>query len=159
MNFKILTVKQLNENQIAEIAEKIIELKPIYFSINQSSFVFLDNTIIGIFQIINLNEKEVDLRYGIFKDFQNKKIGAYVLNHIINYIFLTNSIKKVYLNIDYKNLASIKVAENCNLKIDYNLVEIRELSGEGDNFIPYFIENKKLEKDKIYDFSLLTKKF
>ncbi len=150
MNFKILTSKQISDEQAYYILEQTSHLRPLYFPLQQSNYVFLEETIIGVFQLVYLNKDEIDLRYGIFKDFQNKKLGVDFLKSILTYIFKTSTVNKIYLNIDYANIRSIKVAEKCNFKIDYNLVEQRQISGEGESLIPYYTQNKMMTKEKIY---------
>ncbi|MFV0249572.1 MAG: GNAT family N-acetyltransferase [Bacilli bacterium] len=147
MNFELIKFSDVDSESLKK---QLDSLNSLPFNKNDASLILLENLPIGVVSITKMRNGDLDITYGIFEEYRNKKYGTTFLNYFVNLIFNDNPEQNIVtLNIYYTNHFSIKVAVNNNFKMDFSEIEKREYYGEGNELIPFYKENPRLIK-KLY---------
>lgn len=126
---------------VKQIAERITKDNGDDFQFDKGYLVKLEEKIIGYVYFSPISNYRLYLEYSILKQERNKGYGKLILEEASNYILENYNIKKIILDIDQSNLASMKTAISCG----YNYDDETIMSNNRIEFIldnPYFINKK-----------------
>ena len=103
--------------------------------------VKLQDKIIGYLYFSPISNYRLYLEYSVLKNERNKGYGKLILNEATNYILENYNIKKIMLDIDKSNLASMNTAISCGYNYDDDTIGMNDrIEFILDN--PYFINKK-----------------
>ncbi len=112
--------KTLEQNLTPDLSKRFVELKVKHFNL-KDEFLFIikekeSNTITGMVYIKELDwvKKQGEFAYCIGYPFEGKKITSKSVNALSEYAFNNLNIETLQIIVHKENIASVKVAENCN---------------------------------------------
>lgn len=124
-------------------------LKNTEIDFNKDSYIVsINDNIIGHFNLkpgIFNNKISISLEYELLKEYRGRGIGNYFLEIIENYVKNNFDMNEIILLIKYDNELSKLVAIKNGYSINYEYMDLMNLSGEMTNYIPFYknINNKK----------------
>lgn len=126
---------------VKQIAERIIKDNGEEFQFDKGYLVKFKEKIIGYVYFSPISNYRLYIEYSILKEERKKGYGKLLLQESTNYILENYNIKKIVLDIDNSNLASMNTAIACG----YNYDEETIMTNGRIEFIldnPYFINKK-----------------
>ncbi|RCS27521.1 N-acetyltransferase [Polaribacter sp. WD7] len=118
--FKTYLPSTLAQNLTPELSKQFIKSK-IQLIDESKEYVFvlkntIDKTIDGIFYLKEIDnvKKQAEFAYGIGYQIKNKGFATKVVRKLSNFAFLKLKLKKLQIISHKTNIASIRVAQNCN---------------------------------------------
>lgn len=140
---------RINKGLDIEFDLSEFESKFVYFDKNNSYILYLNEAIIGFYNIVKVDcDNIITIEYALLKSFRNMHLGQMFLDTIVDIASKQNKdTEKIVLMIRYDNDSSKRVASKDNFSIDIDLME--RLCDEIPDYIPYSKSNKYYQNKKL----------
>ena len=144
-----INFKPITEEQYEYIEKDLLkdEKKYVQFTYNDVYGIFIDDNLVGMFQLCNLWQ-QISIYIAIISKYRGNNFAGLALEKIINDFGAMNpSVKYFYYQIDPENVNSIKVIKKIGWQRDYSYDDVI-LDEGGEYFILYAKENPYYQKEQ-----------
>ena len=108
-----------------------------FFPFQTAYFIVSMGNIIGYFYISRIQNDDASLEYFLLEEYRGKRYGSLCLGEVSEYLFNHYNIRKLIVDVDTSNLASISCALSCGFYPDEDDYLERNMQGR----MQYYLDN------------------